>query len=155
MSIFEEIYRKYYQDIYRLIYSYLLNKEDAEDILENTFLKLYLNINKFQKKDFIDVKKWLFKVAINNCKNHLKSSWVKKRIFNFRLEESKGCQMQDNLVGCLSKINAMYRIPLFLYYYDGYNISEIAKILNLSESNVKQRLRRGREMLKKEIDDYK
>lgn len=155
MIDFEKIYKEFYQDVYRLIYSYLLNKEDTEDVLENTFLKLYLNINKFKNKNLLDIEKWLFRVAINNCKNHLKSAWIKKRIFNYRFEESKNYQKQDDLIIYLSKISIMYRTPLFLYYYYGYSINEIVKILNLSESNVKQRLKRGREVLKKEMSDYK
>ena len=154
MIDFEKIYREFYQDVYRLIYSYLLNKEDTEDVLENTFLKLYLNIGKFKNKNLIDIEKWLFRVAINNCKNHFKSAWIKKRIFNYRFEESKDYRNQDDLIIYLSKISIMYRTPLFLYYYYGYNINEIAKMLNLSESNVKQRLRRCREILKKEMSDY-
>ena len=154
MIDFEKIYKEFYQDVYRLIYSYLLNKEDTEDVLENTFLKLYLNIGKFKNKNLIDIEKWLFRVAINNCKNHFKSAWIKKRIFNYRFEESKDYQNQDDLIIYLSKISIMYRTPLFLYYYYGYSINEIAKMLNLSESNVKQRLRRCREVLKKEMSDY-
>ena len=51
----------------------------------------------------IDIEKWLFRVAINNCKNHFKSAWIKKRIFNYRFEESKDYRNQDDLIIYLSK----------------------------------------------------
>ena len=77
-NLFSEIYNKYKNDVYRLIYSYMLNKEDSNDILQKVFTKLYIHINKFYSSDE-NVKKWLFKVASNECKNYFKSFWISKR----------------------------------------------------------------------------
>jgi RNA polymerase sigma-70 factor (ECF subfamily) len=58
-----------------------------------------------------------------------------------------------SLIDSLKKVNVLYRIPLYLYYYEGYNIEEISKIMKLSISNTKQRLSRGRDLLKGELED--
>lgn len=77
-DLFIELFKKYHNDVYRLAYGYTLNFQDAEDIMQQTFIKLYKNINKL-KQDEEYTKKWLFKVASNQSKDLLKSFWKKKK----------------------------------------------------------------------------
>ena len=83
-ELFDNIFNKYYKDVFRLTYSYTLNKSDSEDITQKAFTKLYENINKF-KSDDDNVKKWLFKIASNECKNLRKSYWINNIIKNDEL----------------------------------------------------------------------
>ncbi len=151
---FTRIYELYSPDIYRLIYSYTLNKVDAKDILQETFLRLYKNLEKLPKDD-TQIKKWLIKVASNQSKNFLKSYWythtktLSDEDFNSKLSQEE----KDTLV-ISSKINKKYRIPIYLYYYEGYSIEEIADILKISKSAVKLRLSRAREKIKKEMERW-
>lgn len=152
-DLFTKIYNNYKNDVYRLIYSYVLNKEDSNDILQKVFTKLFININKFNLVDN-NVKKWLFKVASNECKNHLKSYWISKRKYIDDLSNLNKIDNKDNeLINILSSISLKYRLPLYLYYYEGYSIKEISTILKISESNTKQRLKRGKEKLKIELEE--
>ena len=152
-KLYDEIYHKYKYDVFRLIYSYTLNREDANDIFQRVFLKLYLQIKKFLNSDD-NVKRWLFRVASNECKNHLKSFWISKRTLVDDISNLDRINNKDNsIIESLKHISSLYRIPLFLYYYEGYDINEISKIMGLSISNVKQRLKRGREKLKGELED--
>ncbi len=149
---FTRIYELYSPDIYRLIYSYTLNSVDAKDILQETFLKLYNNLEKLPKDD-LQIKKWLMRVAANQSKNFLKSYWhihtksLSDKDFNPKLSQEE----KDTLV-ISSKIDKKYRIPIYLHYYEGYNIEEIADILKISKSAVKLRLSRAREKIKKEME---
>lgn len=68
---FDEIYYLYSKDVYKLIYSYLFNIQDTEDILQKTFMKLYNN-KKILLLENEEIKKWLFRVSINNTKDLLK-----------------------------------------------------------------------------------
>ena len=151
-DLFMEIFDKYQCDVYRLIYSYTLNVQDTEDILQRTFIKLYRNIDKFNSSDE-NVKKWLFRVAINDSKNMLKSMWRMKKV---NLEDYDNIASVDkdknNLLKSLNYVGIKYRVPLYLYYFEGYNIKEIAELMNLSESGIKSRLKRGKEKLKKEME---
>ncbi len=152
-DLFMEIFDKYQCDVYRLIYSYTLNVQDTEDILQRTFIKLYRNIDKFNSSDE-NVKKWLFRVAINDSKNMLKSMWRMKKV---NLEDYDNIASVDkdknNLLKSLNYVGIKYRVPLYLYYFEGYNIKEIAELMNLSESGIKSRLKRGKEKLKKEMEE--
>lgn len=150
---FDEIYCLYSKDVYKLIYSYLLNVPDTEDILQKTFIKLYKN-RKVLSLSNEEIKKWLFTVSVNNSKDLLKSSWKK---LTLRLDHDiNSYNMDENATFDLLKaIPKDYRIPLYLYYYEGYKIKEIAKIMKKSESAIKMSLVRGREKLKIELEGTK
>lgn len=152
--LFTEIYKMYHNDIYRLAYGYTLNLDDAEDIMQQTFVKLYKNIKKFNTADE-NVKKWLFKVAINESKDFLKSFWRKNKTIVDNLDNiinDKSNLKNYDLTNSLNKINKKYRIPFYLHYYEGYSAKEIAKIMNLSESAVKSRLLRVKEKIREEME---
>ncbi len=150
---FNRIFDLYNEDIFRLIYSYTLNKQEAKDLLQETFLKLYKNIYKIPKED-IEIKKWLIKVATNSCKDYFKSFQKSKVIttdysqINSSYKENINNEFED----ILNKLERNYRIPLYLYYYEGYKIEEIATILKVKISTIKMRLVRGKEKLKKEME---
>lgn len=154
-TLFIEIFNKYSDDVYRLAYSYTLKSQDAEDISQKTFLKLYNNMSKFNSANE-DVKRWLFRVAINDAKNILSSSWKKKNILTDELEIISEKTTLDNsrdLIESLNNIHKKYRIPLYLYYYEGYSIKEISSIMKTNESTIKSRLTRGRDKLKDELEE--
>lgn len=73
---FKEIIHLYSTDITRISYSYLKDKELAKDVTQNTFLKAFENFNTIRKKD--SIKYWLIRIAVNECKDHLKSSYKKR-----------------------------------------------------------------------------
>lgn len=150
---FEQIYKTYYKDVYRLAYSYVLNKQDAEDIMQKSFLKLYKNIKKVNNSSN-DIKKWLFRITINDCKDLLRT--FKFKTLSFVNEENiinNEDYTKNDLIYILKSTPLNYRVPLFLHYYEGYNVKEIAKIMHKSESSIKMRLSRGREILKKEMEE--
>ncbi len=147
---FERIFNLYSNDVYRLTYSYLLNKEEAEDIVQKTFFKYFKKYKKLKLND-LEIKKWLFRVAINEAKDYLKSSYISKRA---ELNEniSRKNIASNDIHNILSNMPENYRTIIYLYYYEGYSIKEIAKIERKSESAIKMRLSRGKELLKKEME---
>ena len=148
---FNELYQLYNNDVYRLSYSYLLNEQDAEDVIQKVYIKLYNN-KKILMLSNNEVKRWLFKVCINESKDILKSPWrkLKSSITNDIKDEKV---KNDTLLEALNNINSYYRIPLYLYYYEGYSIKEISVQLKKSESAIKMRLFRAKEALKKEMEE--
>lgn len=143
---FERLFSTYSKDIFRLAYSYVLNRHDAEDIVQRTFYKLYKHIKKLSISD-AEIKKWLFRVASNESKDILKSPSHKNLKISFD-ETKEVVQNDDDFTSTLVDVSKNCRIALYLYYYEGYNIKEIAKIIRKSESAVKMRLSRGKEELK-------
>lgn len=151
---FIRLYNKYFLDVYRLSYSYLLNSQEAEDITQNTFIKLYDHSEILNQNDQ-DILKWLFRVAINNSKNNLFSIWYKKRVQVDDLDNNYNYNYNsksNNLRLSLIELPSKYRIPIHLYYYDGYSIKEISSIMRIKESTVKSRLLRSKKILKIEME---
>lgn len=150
---FNDIYELYSKSIFRLAYSYVFNKCDAEDIVQKSFYKLYGNKKILSLQDD-EIKRWLFKVTSNEAKDLLKSSWHKKCCSLESQVIEKGEEDNKNdILELLKEIPTDYRIPLYLYYYEGYKIKEIATIIKKSEATVKMRLARGKEILKSELED--
>lgn len=145
----------YRSTVYRLAYSYLKNREDAEDISQEAFLRLYRTEQSFGSGE--NVKAWLIRVTVNLCKNLLKSSWHKNR-FGLASEElpqsgRSAEQLQAppevNEVGeCIRRLKPEYSGVLYLYYYEGYSVKEIAGICGISSVAVRTRLSRGRNQLR-------
>ena len=145
---FVEVFDKFKNDIYRLVYSYTKNKYDADDITQNVFIKLYNNFSKFNNGEHI--KKWLIMVAINESKNHFLSAW-KKKIFPITKEIEDNLTViakEDETLSAVLNLPKKYRIVIHLYYYEGYKINEIANILKEKETTIQTRLSRARATLK-------
>ena len=98
-----------------------------------------------------EIKKWLYRVCINESKDLLKSSY-KKRKTKLVLETIKEESKDNNVIYLLQTIPDKYRITIYLHYYEGYKINEIAKILKKSEPSIKKYLAEGKELLRKELD---
>ena len=146
---FIRIFNLYKNDIYRLAYSYTKNISDSDDITQNTFIKLYNHIDILNNQDQ-DIKKWLVKVTINECKTFLLSSWKKKIIaFTEKDENTLSTTIPDNdLLEAILQLPKKYRTIIFLYYYENYKIKEISEILNISVTNIQTILSRARKKLK-------
>ena len=148
---FLELFNLYKNDICRFIYSYTKNLYDADDILQSVFIKLYKHQNLFNKLND-EIKKWLIKVSINECKNLFLSFWRKNVSFDYNDNISYSNQ-NDNIMPFILKLPTKYRTIIFLYYYEGYKIDEIAHILNLSSTNIQTILYRAREKLKEMLKE--
>lgn len=135
----------YRSTVYRLAYSYLKNREDAEDISQEAFLRLYKCTQSFAADE--NVKAWLIRVTVNLCKNLLKSSWRRSRgelITEAAAPENGSYGMSEYI----QRLKPEYSTVLYLYYYEGYSAKEIAQICRLTSVAVRTRLSRGREKLK-------
>ena len=141
------LYDAYSQDIYRLALTYLRSTQDAEDICHSVFLALVeKDVTLFPGKE----KAWLLKCTANACKNHLKSFWKQNREDldeNMVLTDNRDRELWS-LVGTLP---SKYRAVIHLYYYEGYQQDEIARILGITRTAVQTRMQRARTMLEKEL----
>ena len=141
---FINIYNLYNKDIYRLSYSYTHNIKDAEDITQKVFIKYYKNSSKVKEEH---IKQWLIKTTINECKDLFKNIWNKKVI---KTDQEIIIKSTNNKEYLLENLPHKYRIIMHLFYYYGYTTKEISELTNIKESTIKQRLRRGRLLLKEE-----
>ncbi len=136
-----------YSDMmYRVAYQNLLNVSDAEDVVQEAFLKLIKHSDK-KFKDAEHLKAWLLRVTINMCSDlHRK----RKRHPETNLDEGLGesaAPQRENLSDELLMLETDERTVLYMYYYEGYTLKEIAQILEKKQNTVSSRLSRARKKL--------
>ena len=155
---YERILRLYSNDIYRIALLKLKNVSEAEDVFQNVFIKLYTCDNSFESDKHI--KAWLLKVTVNECINVLKSSWNSKVLEsindNSSYDSSASVTANDNteVWNVVAALPQKYRDVIFLFYHEQYSTEEISQILDISAPNVRTRLKRAREILRREVKDY-
>jgi len=149
MESFEVLVKKYLKPIYSFVYRYVGNSQDAEDITQETFVKVWKNLKKFNpQKSF---KTWIFSIAKNSAIDFLR----KKKTIPFSDEiidtfaDPAPFIPELSLSTILEKIPSEYRMILFLHYNDHFTFREIAEVLEESINTIKSRHRRGLIMLKK------
>ena len=141
---------KYSKMLFRICYGILCNKEDAEDALQETFLKYMLKAPLF--RDSEHEKAWLIKVAPNISKNMCRFN---SRHATENLDELRSIGISDDdrdIFELIMHLPSKYKIVLDLYYIEGYKANEIADITNTSPVTVRKRLQYGRKLLKNEIE---
>ncbi len=148
-ELFLEIYEKYKNTVYSVIFNYVKNTDDTADLHQDVFVSLINQDGEFESEEHI--KAWLIRVAANKCKNFLRS---RKHIADEPIsEEIPYFQQQEDteLLKMVLQLPEKYRIPIHLFYYEDYSIKQIADVLDIPEATVKIRLKRGREKLSKTL----
>lgn len=151
MAYFEEIYEKYATDVLRVSYFYLGDRQKAEDVCQDVFVRLITNAPVLQEGR---EKAWLLKVALNCCRDLWRGAWVKRVILGspaFELipapDEIDKLADQQEIMGAIHQLPASFREVILLHYYQGYGITEIAEMMDLPEGTISSRLSRGRKKL--------
>lgn len=140
------------QRLFVIAFSYLKNKHDAEDALQNAFLKLWKS--KIEFNDDLGIDKWLTKVLVNDCKNFFNLSFRQ----NKSIEEVYDVSTFDkyfnvDLYNAVMSLNKKERLCMILFYYDDLTISDVSKVTGIKESTVKSLLKRSRNKLKLKLGD--
>lgn len=161
--IFDEIMNSYGQDILRLVYSYVNNKELAEDLTQDIFVKCYKALHTYRGKS--KLKTWLWRIAINHCKDFLKS-WYNKNVIVSENESSNNRtkkemveqviiqkEEDDQLIFALMTLPIKYREVIYLFYYEELLIKDITVLTGTTDNTVKTRLRRAKELLKERLEE--
>jgi RNA polymerase sigma-70 factor (ECF subfamily) len=142
----EFIVETYGNMLYKLAAAQINNKSDAYDALQDVMLKIHAVKPNWNDEEHL--KAWLIRAVINKCRDYNKSTWNKR---TFALDEAFHISKNDpdfELQSAVAKLPQKYKLTLYLHYYEGYKIHEIAKILKVGESGIKKRLVKGREMLR-------
>ena len=144
-----QLFRQYGDDVFRLAYSYLGSRADAEDVCQSVFLTLAEG-----KAELLPgrEKAWLLTCAANACKSHLRSFWRRNV---GELDESVPFRDDSDreVWQAVMALPPKYRAVVHLYYWEGYAQGEIGDILHISRTAVQTRMQRARAMLKKELSD--
>lgn len=142
--------RRYGGTVMRAAYSYVQNTPDSEDITQEVFLRLMSLKKPLSSEEHI--RAWLIRAAINLAKDKTRSVWTKNR--SELTEDIPAKETEDSgLSEALDALDGKYRVVVYLHYYEGYSVRETAKLLRITEANVKTRLKRAREKLRTFLTD--
>ena len=143
------ILQTYGDVLYRTTYLLLGNPHDVQDVLQEVLLRYMEKAPAFSSQDH--EKAWLLRVASNCCKDCLRFRKRHSYIDLEQLQEYLPAPEKQHFMQELYALPAIWKTVLLLYYFEGYTVKEIAKIIGLTENAVKKRLQRAREALKKEV----
>ncbi len=142
---------QYADMVRRICYYYLKNDADTEDIFQNVFLKYMLHDKQFYNDEH--EKAWLLRVAINACKDYLKSFFRRNTVPLEVLNEvaAEVPESHREVMEAVLSLPQKYKDPIYLHYYEGYSAAEIGSILGKKENTVYSLLARGRKQLKEKL----
>lgn len=152
------LYNQYSKAMYNLAYRMLNNREDAEDILQETFIDCFRNISSFRFESTFGA--WLKRILINKCINHLQ----KKRIDLTLTDSLPGTVYEEDeepiydtgrIIKGIELLPDGYRVILTLYLLEGYDHAEISQILGISESTSKSQYSRAKGKLRSQLSNNK
>ena len=151
-SRLEMVYDQYADMLFRLALSHLRRREDAEDAVQDVFMKYYSASPHFSDDEH--ERAWLVKVLVNRCHDLIRRSNIRDHesldeILEVPSEEKTDA---DNVISIVSDLPEKYKTAIVLHYLEGFSVEEVSRMLGISLSAVKMRLSRGRELLKHLMD---
>lgn len=149
----QELFEKYQNNLYAVAFNVCRNAEDAEDVVQDTFIQYYSIRKQFDNEQHI--RAWLIRVTINKAKNMNRTFWRKNKMSLEDYMETLLFETPESgeLFEAVMNLPEKYRIVIHLFYYEDYSVREIAGILKLSEGNIKVRLSRARSLLKDKLQE--
>ena len=146
-STFTAATERHLDMVYRIALNWFRNPADAEDAAQTVMLKLWQSDT--ECADGEHLRRWLARVTLNVCKDMARSPWRRHTV---SLEELRSPVFSDGERRAVYRevmaLPGKYRVPLYLYYYEGYSVAEIGELLRLNASTVQTRLARARGKLK-------
>ena len=137
--------------ILRLSYTYLKNTQDAEDICQTVFLKLLTSGQTFDSP--AHEKAWIIRATANACKDTMRNAFRRRTVALEAVAETPAPMAPENdVLEAVMALPENYREAVYLYYYEGYSVREIAGLLGHSESAVTAHLSRGRQKLRMTLE---
>ena len=139
--------------VYRIAYIKTRNKEKAEDIFQEVFIK-FMKLNKRLDNQEHE-KAWMINATSNCCKDLWKSAWNRRVVYDYKqsgIYEENLVDSFDGVRNIVMELSDKYRTIIHLYYYEELGIKEISELLSLNQNTVCTRLSRARELLKRKLE---
>jgi len=172
VAAFDHLILKYRERVYAMIYNMTSNREDAADLTQDTFIKAFQSINRFQGQSSFFT--WLYRIAVNSALTHIRRNKLRS-FFSFdrvhedaqvaeivnQLTDKKDVErevfvgeLQEKLNEAMMKLSIPHRTVVTLFEIDGLSHEEIAEIMNCSVGTVRSRLHYAKQLLQAELQSY-
>lgn len=145
------VVEKYADMVRRICFLYLHNRADVEDVFQEVFLQYLLNADQFTDEQH--QKAWLCRVTFNKCKNLCRSFWRKKVVSIEEMEIPYESSEQGEVIKEVLKLPSNYKEVIYLYYFEGWSVPEIAEMKGKNLNTIYSRLRYAKEHLKKKLEE--
>ena len=143
----ERLANTYADAILRLSYAYLKNTQDAQDVCQTVFVRLLTEPREFESGEH--ERAYILRMAANACKDSLKSPWRRRTCDLEACAQVPAPETSDgSVLAAVNQLPAHYRSVIYLFYYEGYQASEIGEILGVPTATIHTRLARGRARLR-------
>lgn len=172
VAAFDQLILKYRERVFGVVYNLTANREDASDLTQDSFIKAFQAINRFQ--GHCSFFTWLYKIAVNTTLSHLRKNRMRSFFSLEKLDEEGGAsevidkltdkqgadrstylrELQEKLNEALLKLSIPHRTVITLFEIDGLSHSEIAEIMGCSEGTVRSRLHYAKQFLQGELSKY-
>lgn len=146
----EKFVREHETRIYRTAIAIMGNKADAEDIVQETFVRVIEKQPAFESTEH--ARAWLVRVTVNLCRSRLRSVWWRKTVPLLDSYPAES-ERQRYLMQTMLALPAKQRMAIHLFYYEGYSTREIADITGQRESTVRSQLTRARQKLRTILEE--
>jgi len=166
---FREIVERYQAKVFSIIYGILRNRNDAEDIAQQVFAKIYFSIRNFDFRSSLLT--WIYKITVNECYDYLRKKRVRKLVYesdfsaddSLRMESAEPATDQtpaidhrlaqhDLILKLLSKVSEEDRMLILLKEVEGHSVEELSEMTGMNENTIKVKLFRARQKLVKAAD---
>lgn len=163
---FREIVERYQAKVFSIIYGILRNRNDAEDIAQQVFAKIYFSIGNFDFRSSLLT--WIYKITVNECYDYLRKKRVRKLVYesdfsaedSLRMENSEPATDQapavdhqlaqhDLILKLLAKLSEEDRSLMLLKEVEGHSVEELSEMTGMNENTIKVKLFRARQKLMK------
>ncbi len=172
VAAFDQLILKYRERVYAMIYNMTSNREDAADLTQDSFIKAFQSINRFQGQSSFFT--WLYRIALNSALTHIRRNKLRS-FFSFdkvhedatvsavlnQLTDKKDVQrevfvseLQEKLNEAMLKLSIPHRTVVTLFEIDGLSHEEVAEIMNCSVGTVRSRLHYAKQLLQAELQSY-
>ena len=172
VAAFDQLIHKYRERVFGIIYNMTSNREDTSDLTQDTFIKAFQSINRFQGQSSFFT--WVYKIAVNTTLSHLRKNRM-RTFFSLekvqedqtnteiiaRLTDNTGAdrdtylhELQEKLNEAMQKLSIKHRTVITLFEIDGLSHAEIAQVMDCSEGTVRSRLHYAKQFLQGELGKY-
>ncbi len=172
VAAFDDLIRKYRERVYSVIYNMTSNREDAADLTQDSFIKAFQSINRFEGQASFFT--WLYRIAVNSTLSHIRKAKLRS-FFSFekindedkttelieQLTDKHGVErdvfvreLQERLNEAMQKLSIKHRTVVTLFEIDGLSHEEIAEVVGCSVGTVRSRLHYAKQLLQSELQPY-
>ena len=148
---------EYGDSVLRTCYLYLADRALAEDALQDTFVKVWRNMNRFEGRDGSSPKTWILRIAINTCKDYKRTAWLRytdrsKTVEDLPLAFRDVTEESRALFQSVMQLPGKFKQVILLYYFHDMTMAETAEALGISRATVQNRLKKAYELLRYEAE---